>query len=158
VYFDENVSRLMLNYRSAFLRMSVYRANVAGDTAGAVASLNRMEQLIPRSKVPISWDIESELAFAYYRLGQVDKFNEVARDVESVCKRIIELGQANANPYYSPYRVLLEIYSAQKEYGKSLDLLKGLALTYPNDPTVKQRISEVEQQMKLQSAATPAAQ
>ena len=155
VYFDENVSRLMLNYRSAFLRLAMYQVNISHDSAGAVASLDRMEQLIPRSKVPMSWDIESELAFAYHRLGQTDKFNELAGDVEAICKRIIDLGRANANPYYSPYRVLLEIYSAQKQYGKSLDLLKGLALTYPNDPGLKQRISEVEQQMKLQSATMP---
>lgn len=155
VYFDENASRLMLNYRSAFLRLSMYRANVTRDTAGAVASLDRMEQLIPRSKVQMSWDIESELAFAYHRLGRDDRFNEMAGEVEAVCKRIIDLGRANANPYFSPYRVLLEIYDIQKQYEKSLDLLKGLALTYPNDPTLKQRITEVEQQLKLQSTAVP---
>ncbi|MEK9135826.1 MAG: hypothetical protein AAB393_01780, partial [Bacteroidota bacterium] len=69
-------------------------------------------------------------------------------------------GQANMNSYYNPYRVLLEIYDIKKEYGKSLDLLRGLSAMYPNDPGLKQRIAEVQtlvgqQTPKLDSTLKP---
>jgi hypothetical protein len=57
---------------------------------------------------------------------------------------MIEAGSVNMNSYYNPYRVLLEIYDARGEHGKSLELLRKLQSLYPNDPGLKARIEMVE--------------
>jgi hypothetical protein len=59
-------------------------------------------------------------------------------------KQVIASGQYNVNSYYNPYRVLLEVYDIQHDYVKTLDLLKGLAVQYPDDPGLKQRITQAE--------------
>ena len=70
----------------------------------------------------------------------------------ATCAAPIASGQANSNSYYNPYRVLLDIYDAKKEYGKTLELLKGLQAIYPNDPGLKQRIAEVQAEIAQQPA------
>jgi hypothetical protein len=152
VYFDENTSRLMINYRSAFIRLALYHANVTKDNAKALSALDRMEQLIPRSKVPMGWELTSDIASFYHRLNNEQKYNELVAEIEPQCQSLIASGQVNMSSYYNPYRVLLEIYETRKEYSKSLDLLKGLSAMYPNDPGLKQRIADVQAQMGQQAA------
>jgi len=156
VYFDENSRRLMLNYRSCFIRLSLYYANAVKDSAKSIAVLNRMEEVIPRSKVPMGWELTSDIASFYYRLGQVQKFNQLAAEIEPVCRDLIETGQVNMNSYYNPYRVLLDIYEARNEQEKSLDLLQRLAVMYPNDPGLQRRIQDVQAKVQAaQSQLTP---
>ena len=149
VYFDENTERLTLNYRSAFFRLALYYVNVEHDNAKSVAVLDRMEQLIPRSKVAMGWDLESEVASFYFRLGQKAKFDTLSAEVERSCTQMIANGQGSVNSF-SPYRVLLDIYDIKKEYAKSLDILNDLSRQFPNDPGLKQRITEVRNQLALQ--------
>lgn len=154
VYFDENTSRLMINYRSAFIRLALYHTNASKDNAKALAALDRMEQLIPRSKVPMGWELASDIASFYHRLGNDQKFNEIVAEIEPACQSLISAGQVNMNTYYNPYRVLLEIYEIKKDYNKSLDLLKNLSALYPNDPGLKQRVAEVQAQTAQQVPKT----
>jgi hypothetical protein len=157
VYFDENVTRLMLNYRSSFIRLAMFYANVENKPAEAMAALERMDTLMPRTKIPMGWELASDMANFYHRLGRVEKFNELANEVEPVCLNLIESGQVNMGSYYNPYRVLLEIYDIKKEYRKSLDLLNGLSRLYPNDPGLKQRIEAVQKLVQQQGTASDSA-
>jgi hypothetical protein len=144
VYFDENTTRLMLNYRSAFVRLAMYYNNIQNDTVRAAQSLERMETLIPASKIPYGWELGADLATFYYRLGRKTRFEELSQEVEQECQALIDEGKVNMNSYYNPYRVLLEMYDIRKEYAKTVALLKNLAQYYPNDPALKQRILDAE--------------
>jgi hypothetical protein len=161
VYFDENQARLMLNYRSAFIRLAMQYGNVDHDTSEAVATLDRMEALIPRSKVPLAWELQADIMSFYQRLGQQDRCEEFASELEPLMKEMIASGQVNLGSYYNPYRVLLEIYDVRKQYGASLELLRELAVMYPNDPNLRQRIALMEAMAREaqgpDSAVTPGA-
>jgi hypothetical protein len=158
VIYDENTTRLMLNYRSAFIRLAMYYMNVEPNPAKGIAILDRMEQLIPRSKVPMAWELMSDIANVYHRFGRTDKFNEYASELEGIAKGLIETGQANLQSYYNPYRVLLDIYDMKQEYQKSLDLLQGLKRDHPdlqNDPGLSNRIEQLRQQIAARTSAMP---
>jgi hypothetical protein len=155
VYFDENVSRLMLNYRTAFVRLALYCSNVQNNDKLAVEVLDRMEKVIPRSKVPLGWELASDLASFYHRAGNKAEFDALAAEVEQSCRELIDAGQANLNSYWNPYRVLLDLYDMQQEYDKAIDLLKSIQVMLPNDPTIKQRILMLEQQKAAQQAGAP---
>jgi len=149
VYFDENTTRLMTNYRSSFIRFALNQANVAGKPEKAEAALDRMEQVIPRWKIPMSWDLSADIATFYHRLGKMDKFEEIASEVEPVCWQLIKEGRGNVNSYYNPYRVLLDIYEIRKQSAKRLEVLMALQSQFPNDPTVKRKIGEVQAEMNV---------
>ncbi len=153
VYFDENTSRLMLNYRSAFIRLAMYYMNVDPNPQKGIAALERMEQLIPQKKIPMGWELMSDLANIYHRLGKEDRFNELANDLETVSRELITSGQANLNSYYNPYRVLLDIYDIRKENRKSLELLQSLQTQFPNDPNLNQRVEFLKTQIALEESA-----
>ncbi|MFN0157668.1 MAG: DUF2723 domain-containing protein [Bacteroidota bacterium] len=155
VYFDENTTRLMVNYRSAFIRLALFHANVAKNNDKASATLDKMEQVIPRAKIPMGWELTADLASFYKNIDRMDKFNELAEEVEPVALQLIETGQFNMSSYRNPFRVLLEIYETRKEKAKQLDLLKKLAIQFPKDPSLQQRIQMLEAEVK---AETPSQQ
>jgi hypothetical protein len=150
VYFDENTSRLMINYRSAFIRLALYYGNVTNNREKALASLDRMEKLVPRSKIPMGWELTSDVAAFYQRLGRVDVYNRMIAEVEPECLRAIERGEYNMNSYYNPFRVLLEIYEGKKEYQKAIGILQQLQAKYPGDPNIQQRIEGLQMQLASQ--------
>jgi len=150
VYFDENITRLMLNYRSAFLRLAMYQANVGGSFASATATLDRMESLIPRKKIPMGWELSSDLAGFYHRIGQKEKFEEISIEVESEALAQIESGQFNLSSYWNPYRVLLDLYEQRGDNAKALGLLRQLQVKYPGDPGLRQRVEMLEGRMAAQ--------
>ena len=158
VHYDENTSRLMLNYRSGFVRLAMYYNNIKQNPVAAAECLERMEKLIPESKIPYGWELGADLANFYYRLGKLNRFNELSGTVERECRALIDAGRVDMNSYYNPYRILLEIYDAKKEYAKTLELLKGLEGMYPNDPGLKQRIAEVQRQIAMQAGQDSASQ
>lgn len=150
VYFDENTTRLMINYRSAFIRMALYHGNVTNNTEKSLAALDRMEALVPRSKIPMGWELTSDVAAFYQRLGQTEKYNQMIAEVEPECLRAIESGQYNMNSYYNPFRVLLEVYENKKEYSKAMGILQKLQALYPGDPNIQQRITAMQAQLSGQ--------
>ncbi|MEK7671172.1 MAG: hypothetical protein AAB344_03015, partial [Bacteroidota bacterium] len=146
VYFDENTTRLMINYRSAFIRMALYHANVTNNKEKSLAALDRMEKLVPRSKIPMGWELTSDVASFYQRLGRIDQYNQMIAEVEPECVRAIERGEYNMNSYYNPFRVLLEVYENRKEYQKAIDILRKLQVMYPGDANIPQRINAMQAQ------------
>jgi hypothetical protein len=125
------------------MRLAYFYANTPGDQAKSLEVLDRMEQAIPRSHAPMSWEMLSDLGALYSRLGREDRFNEIAAELEPICKRLIDSGQANLNSYYNPYRVLLDIYTARNDYANELDILNRLSAQFPGDPNIKKRIDDV---------------
>jgi hypothetical protein len=155
VHFDENTSRLMLNYRSAFMRLALYYSNAEMDTAKAVAALDRMESIMPRSKIPMGWEILSDLGTFYSRLGRTETFNQIASELEETMKAMIASGQADASTPYNPYRVLFGIYEQREDWVAMRDLLLQLRVMYPNDRGLEQRIAEVEGLISRQGVKLP---
>jgi hypothetical protein len=155
VYFDENVTRMLLNYRSAFLRLAEYQASVQNHPDSAGVTLDRMDALIPRTKVPLGLDIAWALTNFYYRIDRKEKFNDLAPEVEQQCRAMIDAGQTNLGSYYSPYRILLELYEMQQSYAKAITLLRDLERSYPKDPGLKQRIAQLEGQLAAQGGVRP---
>ncbi len=147
VCLDESTTRQMANYRTAFVRLAMYYTNFESNPAKAAEVLERMEALIPSSKIPYGWELASDLAGFFYRLGKQQRFEELSAYVEQECRAAINAGQVNMQSYYNPYRVLLEMYDLKHDYAKSLDLLKGLEATYPGDAGLKQQINLVRERI-----------
>ncbi len=149
VYYNENTTRLMINYRSAFIRMALYHGNVTNNPEKALAALDRMEFLVPRSKIPMGWELSSDVAAFYLRLGRAETYEKMISDIEPELLRAIDRGDYNMSSYYNPFRVLLEIYENRREYGKAIDILNRLQAMFPGDPNISQRITALQM---LQSA------
>jgi hypothetical protein len=155
VFFDENTSRIISNYRAAFRGLAAYDMNVAKNPQKANEVLDKMEKLMPHAKIPFGWEYAWEMANFYHALGRMDRVMDMAAEVEPACLHLIEKGEVNMNSYYNPYRALLDVYEMTKEYNKSLDILRQLAVKYPADSSLKQKIQMLEQLSKSTDPAAP---
>ncbi len=155
VFFDENTVRIISNYRSSFRALAAYYKDATKDPKKAMEVLERMETLMPNSKIPLGWQYAAEMANFYRSLGRLDKVKEMAEEIEPACSALIERGEVDMNSYYNPYRALLDLYDATNEYDKSLVILRKLSVMYPSDPGIKQRILMMEQMSRQAAEAAP---
>ncbi len=148
VHFDENTSRLMINLRFSFIKLANYYATVESDYAKSAAALDRMEVIVPRSKVEMGWELTSDLAAFYRRIGRQGKFDTLMAEIEPELHRQIDAGRYNLNTYYNPFRVLLELYDVRGDLPKTYALLKTLQGIYPNDQGLKARADQVQARLR----------
>jgi hypothetical protein len=165
IYLDENQRRMMMNYRNSFLRLAVYHIYDENDHAKAVNVLDKMEEVIPRSFVPIDYRVLSDIGSLYKQAGDTLNFIEISRDVEKQALKSLEANPSDIGSYYNPYRILLEIYDARgdyekssgellksrDEYQKALDLLGRLQAYAPGDPTINEEINRIKVKMTDQA-------
>ena len=155
VFFDENTLRIISNYRAAFRGLAAYYINVEKNPQKSIKVLDKMESLMPYSKIPYGWQNAWQMASFYYSLGRMDRVKEMALEIEPACLSLIEKGEVEMNSYYNPYRSLLDLYEMTKEQDKSLNILRKLAVLYPNDPSIKKRVQMLEQMSKQSAPPIP---
>jgi hypothetical protein len=155
VYFDENTSRLMTNYRSAYIRLALYYSNAMKNKAKAAETLDGMDTIIPRKKIPLGWDVQSDIANFYLQLGRRGAFDTLTTEIEPEMRQMIAAGDINWRSYRNPYLILLQLYELRGDKERQLELLQDLQLKFPNDPNLKQRISAIEADIKAKTPAVP---
>ena len=95
----------------------------------------------------MDYRIEYEVAMRYNKHGNKQKLDELTEDVINRAENVLKTNTENVQSYYNPYRILLDLYEARKEYQKSLDLLNTLLTMSPNDPSIKQKIESIKLKM-----------
>ncbi|MGE5679434.1 MAG: DUF2723 domain-containing protein, partial [Bacillota bacterium] len=155
IFFDDNHERLAQNYRSSFMRLAIHYLYSEQNKEMALQSLDRMQQIIPRDVIKMPYGLLYEISNIYYAAGGIKQYEPLAREIEKVALKQLDTNPGDVNSYYSPYRVLTDVYGNLKEYKKAADIWARIQQMYPNDPTVK---SELEKYRALASgAANPAA-
>lgn len=147
IFYNEDQTRMSQTYRTVFLRLAYYYARDSTNYKQAEETLNKMEQLIPRDVIAMDYRIEYDVALLYNKLGNKQKFNELADDVIMRTEEEIKTNPENVQSYYNPYRILLDIYEAKEDYPKALELLNTLSAMNPGDASVKQKMESIKQKM-----------
>ncbi len=129
IYFDEDIRRLMTNYRQAFLLLAQYYANTAGESQKAAGPLDRMEQLIPRKVLAADYRTKIYEASLYAAGGRSDKFEEICTEIVGELKPIVDRGKAEPLSYDNPYLVLLQTYEQMRRYDEALNLVDVIRQT-----------------------------
>jgi hypothetical protein len=145
IFFDENEVRILAGLRFGFRSLAYYYSEAERDPQKAAAVIDRMLQVLPPSRMGAPIEESINFASVYLRSGQMQKFTEIADRVEREFEGMSPQSLA-ADPYV--YGAMLELYSMQGNFMKSLALLQKLAQKYPDDPGIKARIASVQEQMK----------
>ncbi|MDP4190371.1 MAG: DUF2723 domain-containing protein, partial [Bacteroidota bacterium] len=154
IFFDDNHERLAQNYRSAFMRLAIYYINSEQNKDMALKSLDRMEQIMPRQVIKMPYGLLYEISNLYFAAGGYKQYEKLAREVEKTALKQLDENPGDVNSYYSPYRVLTDIYANLKEYNKAVGIWSRIQQMYPNDPTVK---SELEKYKTLAAGGSVSA-
>lgn len=149
IYWDENITRLTVNYRTNFIRLALHYLNTEKNPTKALEVLQKMDKTLPLNGVKFDWRLAADVMSFYTKLGDTLKQREYANYLEKECWDLINSKQGEISSYYNPYRILLEIYDSRNDYQKSIDVLNKVAEIYPNDPTIRSQIRELEAKLKV---------
>ncbi len=148
VYYDENVQRMVQNYRFNFMRLAQFAMNAKNDRPRAKQIFGQMEKTIPVSVIPMQdWRISAYFMTLFTQLGDTVNFNLYAKTVEPSAMEAINSGRVDAQDPFMPYRTLLDIYDSRKDYRAAVDLLNRALALYPNTPEIKSKIQSYEQKI-----------
>jgi hypothetical protein len=145
VFFDENENRILFGLRLAFRSLTYYYLEGQHDPQKAALVVDRLQQIMPPSRMVAPIEESVNFATIYFRIGQLQEFNAIADRVEQQFAGMSPQSLA-ADPYV--YGAMLELYEIRRDYPKALSLLQKLARMYPDDPSIKARINSMQEQLK----------
>lgn len=111
VYMGEQVKRMSENYRNNFARLARELIQ-AGDTVRAIKTLDKCMEIMPPSKIPMSY-YSVYLAEAYYLAGQPEKGNQIS---EIILKRYM----GETDWYVQQEGAVAHVLGKQTDRGKSM--------------------------------------
>jgi hypothetical protein len=141
VFLDDNQSRMVQNYRNAFLRLTIYYLNSDKNDL-AIKTLDDMEVKLPNDLIPMDYGLLYEISSLYQRAGAKDQYTKLVSEVERLALIKLEQNPNDVQSYYNPYRILLGIYETQGRNDKLLELWQKLEGIFPNDPNVKANVQK----------------
>jgi Protein of unknown function (DUF2723) len=152
VHFDENQRRLLMNYRQAFLALTVYRSNIKHDQADAVATLNRMEQVMPHAIIALDYRTKSDICDIYKIAGDTLHARVYARELVNELSPYMNQHMTEQLEQYNPLIVLSVAYETLKEYDHAIATMNHIAEEYSKIPGIRNmvdsRIAEFEAERK----------
>ncbi len=156
VYYDENVTRLTMNYRNAFLRLALYHLNQSHNFPKAIEALDSMEAKIPHRVMQMDYRLMYDVANFYNYAGAKEKYAAFTSELEVKLQEMIKTNPHDQLNQYNPYSVLLSIYEGREDYAKAMEILKTIGALYSGTPglqqQVQQRIVQLESQIALKNA------
>ena len=167
IFYDQTQRRMIDGYRMLFLRLA-HKYQELKDYENLKATLNALEEYIPRKVVEIDYRFEYDIAMMYLEAGDRGKFDEFAKDAEEAAiidkKNITNAKQLQNN--FNPYKILIDLYeasgnnkwkeneaAAKVEYQNAIDVVNELLKIYPNNGEAKMKMNILMQ--KMESGTTP---
>jgi hypothetical protein len=152
-YFDEDVRRLMSNYRNAYLALAVYDANILRLPQKATSLLDRMGLLLPRKNLPIDPRLKFDIGSFYGLTKDTAKSREYSLEVIADLEPIAALHQKEQISYYSNYIMLFTSYLAMDMYDKASELVNTLKQVYAGETGVDGFIAQLNAQISVKRNA-----
>ncbi len=153
-YFDEDVRRLMTNYRQAFGLLAQYYANTPGQHAKVIETLDRMEKLIPREAIPMDYRTKIYVANLYSVAGKEDTFHVLNDEIITELRPIVESGKAEPLSYDNPYVVLMQVYESMQRFDEALKLVDQIRVVYSKEPGIEQSITQIRARLLAEQSVT----
>jgi len=147
-YFDEDVRRLMSNYRQAFFSLGYYYANVDRKPEKFAQVLDRMEEVIPRSIIPMPYAMKVDISNYYMVAGRTETANQYLEEILAEVKPVVDRGEVPAVGQDNPYIVLLQVYKGLGRYDEALSTLELIKTRYRSEQGVDQFVNEEKLQIE----------
>jgi hypothetical protein len=157
VHYDENVTRLAMNYRNAFMRLALYYINTAHENANAVATLDSMMVKLPIAVLPMDYRVEFDITNFYYFAGAKERYEVMTKNLES---RLLDIvSKPVLEPFtnqYHPYYMLYTMYQNRGRIDKAIEILDRIGAAYPTTQGLPQWVEMQKGQMRAQLALSGA--
>ena len=154
IFLNDNHKRLTMNYRNAFIRLSLYYLYAKHDKEMAKATLDKMEEKIPRKLIPMDYRLLSDISNIYFQAGDKKTYLKMAREIEKIALQKLDEDPENIYGDYNPYYLLKTIYDNLHEYDKFIKVLQRLQAVRPDDKSVQTLINQYRAKSLLEKKFT----
>jgi transmembrane protein TMEM260 (protein O-mannosyltransferase) len=158
VFKDDNQVHYTQNYRYVFARLASYYITVLHDNEQAVKTLDLMLRLIPPDVIEMDFRFLYSVANLYSTAGAEGKYRALADTIEQVSLKQIKVNPTDFDGYYSPYRILLDVYDKRGEYLKAAAILERVDSLSPGNPQIRNEIERYKGLAAPPKGANPPAQ
>lgn len=153
VHYDENVIRLAMNYRNAFMRLALYYLNTVRDNAKAIETLDSMMIKLPPNALPMDHRVEFDITNFYFFAGAKQRYIDMTQNLERkllemTSKPIAETFQNQYHPYY----MLFTLYQNREQYDNAINVLDRIAKEYATTQGLPEWVEAQKSQMMAQAA------
>ena len=157
IYYDDDALRMVQNYRFNYLKLAQYALIVKKDDRLARQIFSAMERTLPIEAIPMQdWRISAYFLPMFSQIGDTAHFNLYARTVESSAIQAINNNEVDPQDPFMPYRTLVDIYDARKDYASAVSLLSRVSAQYPAVEDIKNRLRYYENKLKSPAATDTA--
>lgn len=135
VYYDENIRRLVINYRNLFMRLA-YSYIESPDSSSSISIINKMDEFIPKEVFPYD-DPRTLISLAEvykYNSEYKQKYFELLGDAEELIKENMKRG---FDP--SDYMMMERVYTSTNRYADAAMLMDQLLVRYPQEQELKRK-------------------
>jgi hypothetical protein len=153
-YYDEDIRRLMTNYRQSFGLLAQHYANTPGQNAKVIETLDRMEKLIPRSVILMDYRTKIYVANLYSAAGNEETYQSLNKEIISELKPIVESGRAEPLSYDNPYVVLMQTYEGMRMFDEALKLVDQIRVVYSKEPGIDQSVGQIRARLLAEQMAS----
>ena len=153
VFYNSNIQRLIQNYRSGFLRLTLSDVYSGNDSKkeNAYRILKDMDRYFPNDLLPYnSPDLELQIARLYNGAGDVEEFKRRLLEIENYVDLPMEthyyIGQMYLNEL-SDYESAIRVYKylhGLKEYSHIPNFMEGLVQAYSRSGQVSEAVEVLE--------------
>ncbi len=148
-FYDENVQRMVMNYRLNFIRLAEYALRIKNDSIKAKNIMKQMEEIIPVDVIKTQeWRVLTYIMQMFNQLDDRENGEKYAKIIEKMSWDMINSNRVDKEDPLLPYQSLVEIYDRRKDYASAIDILRRVSALYPNIQGLSARIQEYEQKMK----------
>ena len=176
VYFNENIQRLIQNYRSSFLQLGLsdLYSNKIGKEDSTLNRLNQMDNYFPPNIIPSNDpELDIQIGRIFYQVGAIDKFKErlnlvmqredisietvfyvgqmyltELNDSDMAIKHFEEMNKSYKNIPDITY-ALVQAYAQADRLNDAQEVLENWILINPNDSKAKEMLSILKQNKKI---------
>jgi len=152
-YFDEDVRRLMGNYRQAFFALGYYYANVKREPLKFAQVLDRMEEVIPRRIIDMQLSMKFDISNYYAIAGRTETAHQYLEEILAEVKPIVDKGEVPAVTQDNPYILLLQVYEGLGRFDDALNTLEIIKTRYSSEQGVDQFVNDRRIQLEVRKRA-----
>lgn len=148
-FYDENVQRMVMNYRFNYIRLAEYALRIQSDTVRAKEIMNQMEEIVPIDIIQMQeWRVLTYIMNMFNQCDDKVNGEKYAKIIEKMSWDMINSNRVDTEDPLMPYQSLVEIYDRRKDYASALDILRRVSALYPNVQGLSARIQDYEQKLK----------
>ncbi len=168
VYYDDNVTSLLQNYRSAFLHLAQFHLT-RNEKDLALRALDRMKQVMPETVIPTNdFRVSEAIGFMYSQAGKPEELDQRYRQIagqeftnldnqqklqfadyfefrgqKALAESLVQDLTKKQEDFGEGYLWLGRYYNKQREYDKGIEVMNRWLGKHPEDKNAQTLLSQL---------------